>query len=253
TRTNENVHPSLTLPARKGRWTAKARVGGSPPIRLPNLFSSLSTDHLPLPDRVFSLQEVARPIAQPGVTIAPLIAERAEVVAGHAVAVGAERPVRADLIEASPHWRSIGVFLHHFIAAPRRVAVLDRHDLDPFEFDRSEPGYRSLDRLDHFRAGIVKAHQQPDDADRLGPAGADQLEATAGTGLIVFLVVLGAPSSQLAVNLDLALEDARYSPIERLAGLASAPLVHEGVNRFGGGLAEEVHQADHGVVVEGDV
>src|SRR5262245_44290864 len=58
-----------------------------------------------LPRGVVLLQELLRPVAEPGVAVAPLVADVREVMLGHAVAVAEDGLVGADLVEPSPHGR----------------------------------------------------------------------------------------------------------------------------------------------------
>src|SRR5205823_8830518 len=97
------------------------------------------------------------------------------------------------------------------------------------------------------------AHQQPDDAHRFGAAEADQLVAAAGARAVIQLVVLGAPGGELTLDPDLALEDAVDAAVKGPARGPAAAGVHELVRLVAEGLPEELQEAHHGVVVEGDV
>src|SRR5262245_40173021 len=199
-----------------------------PGLRLLRLF--------PLPGGVVLLQELLRPVAEPVVAVAALVADLGEVVPGHAVAVAEEGPVGADLVEARPQGGGGGVLDDHLVPPLRGLRVLPDDDADALEPGGPEPRHRPLHRPGHLGARFVQAHQQADDADRLGPAEADQLVTPPRARAVVLLVVLGAPGRRFALHPDLAFEDAIDAAGEGAPGGPPALRVHEGVALLAGDL-----------------
>src|SRR5262249_44493515 len=202
---------------------------------------------------VLLLEQFLRPVAQPGVAVAALVADLGQFVPGDAIAVGEDRPVGADLVEARPQGWGGCVLDHDLVPAGGGLLVLAQLHADALEPGLLEPGDCRLDRRHHLGAWLFQAHQQADDPDRLGPAEADQFIAPARARAVVLLVVLGAPGGPFALHLDLAFEDALDAPTEGVFRLLAASGVHEAVALHRGDLTQKEHQADHRVVVEGDV
>src|SRR5262249_39465684 len=143
-----------------------------------------------------------------GVAVAALVADLGEVVLRHAVAVAEDGPVGADLVEARPQGGGGGVLDDHLVPPLRGLRVLLDDDADALEPGGLEPRHRPLHRPDHLGARFVQAHQQADDADRLGPAEADQLVTPPRARAVVLLVVLGAPGGPFPLHADLTFQDA---------------------------------------------
>src|SRR5262249_48873780 len=108
-------------------------------------------------------------------------------------------------------------------------------------------------RLAHLRARLFQAHQQPHHAHGFRAAEADQFESAARTRTVILLIVLSAPGGESAVHTNLAFEDAGDAVLEGPPRSLAALRSHELVKVRGVGVAQELHQTDHGIVVEGDV
>ena len=118
---------------------------------------------------------------------------------------------------------------------------------------RLEPGDGTFDGGTDIRRGLLEAHQQAHDADRLAAAERGEF---VGTGLgrrEGLFVVLRAPHGGLPFDYDLALQDARDPALESLAAGLARLGVEEGVAVVAADLADEFQDADHGAVVKRDV
>ncbi len=117
-----------------------------------------------------------------------------------------------------------------------------------------EPGYGGFDGGYNGFGGLGQGHEEEDDAGGLLAAEGGEFVGAGTGGLQGLLVVLGAPDGELAVLLDLGIEDALDAFVE--GGLGEA-LYIVGHVAIGGLLLADLTQylqdVDHGVVVVGDV
>ena len=190
--------------------------------------------------------EILRPLAVPGVAVAAFGFNFGNGVAFHAVAAGEDRAVRADFVEARPERRSIRIVDDAFVAVDFRFA-------NAGELYGLEPIYSGVDSGDDFGGGLFDAHEQVENADAFGAAKGGEFELARGTWFEGAFVVLRTPGGEDTVHADLRRENALNAAVECFGAGFAAGFIDEAELRASANVAHELQEADHGLVVEGNV
>src|SRR5215204_1130948 len=212
------------------------------------------TLHTLLPRRVVLVEELQRLFGVPAVAVAPLGLYLGHAVADDAVAPLEDRAVGADLIEARPDGGRFLVGDGRPLEAAGHRGVATLNPADARDLRDAEPRDGRLDRLGDARVRALDVHQEACNADALARGERNRLELSRGRGREGDLVVLCAPGGLLSLDDDLSFEDALDTALDRLFSFGAPRLVHKGVGRLSArDVAEQFEDADHRVVVVGDV
>src|SRR5205085_7017422 len=170
------------------------------------------------------------------------------------IAPDEDRAIRSYLVEARPERRGRRVFDNYTIKAVQLRGVLFLNPTNAVEFCFLKPSDGRFDSINNPLVWMVNAHQKTHYPDALIAAQRDGFELSGGRRRKRYFIVLRAPDCAHTFDHDLSFEDALDSLLDRLFCLEATSFVNESV----GGLtlsdvAQKSHDADHGVVVVGDV